>query len=389
MSDFSESSKSNEDSSSNATIDDSSKKSDVPKNNAYNDRSLENDNTVKDKSIDQDDNKNIDEAESKPKESIPGSSCDIDFTDGSSESALQAGEVNRQLIGEGAIAYWLFQPKEVPNTPAPVTFFMHGWQAIDPHFYGGWIDHLVSNGAIVVYPVFQLTKDDTPDAMRQSAVKALQNAVAYLNLEANGLKADWDRLSIVGHSFGGGLASLVASDANDAGLVNPRFVLALAPGWRGGDLPAQDLADIPATTNMLMIEGADDKLSESRHGGTIYWATTQVQRENKQLLLLEAGNGSVVNHSSPLSPLEVYRDPRLTPEEVCRQKEAIKVFNKLTRQDPGTIDFVDHNGYWRILDQANLALDRGESPFSILPTVLGPITGNGTLLSPSRAVVKP
>ena len=35
---------------------------------------------------------------------------------------------------------------------APVVVFFHGWFAVNPGFYGAWIDHLVRNGRIVIFP---------------------------------------------------------------------------------------------------------------------------------------------------------------------------------------------------------------------------------------------
>ena len=306
-----------------------------------------------------------------------------------SPSNLPAPGAQRFLIGRGARAYWLFLPSARSAKLAPVVFFMHGWMAIDPYFYGGWIDHLLSQGYVVVYPLFQASKSDTPQSMRQNAVLALKDAVAQLDSGSYPFRPDWSRLSIVGHSFGGGLSTLTASDAHLAGLPIPRFVLALAPGWRGGQLPSQELARFPSSTYLLVVEGRDDELASSRQASVIVSSTSQLPESRKQLLVLSTDTNIPINHSAPLAPLEAYRNPALSPAEIRRQKMATFIFNRLYGQKPGTIDFVDYNGYWKLFDRANQALDRGDSPFSVLSTTFQQVSGDGTLVNPRRAVVRP
>lgn len=305
------------------------------------------------------------------------------------ERVVTINGFRRRLIGEGAQAFWIFYPQGSPSTTAPVVFFMHGWLAMDPYFYGGWIDHLVRTGSIVVYPVFQTSKQDTPDAMRRSALGALQQSVQVLNSETQAVRPDWSRLSIVGHSFGGGLATLMAAEAPAAGLPTARLVLALAPGWRGGSLPSQTLSRIPSFTYLLVVEGADDELASSRQTSAIFRGTPQLSSKRKELLVLETNQRLPVNHSAPLSPLESYRNPLLSPGDVLRQRFLTFVVNKVARQDPGRIDFVDRNGYWQILDRANNALDRDESPLSELSVKIRGISGTGSLQNPRRVVVNP
>src|SRR4051794_8143002 len=51
--------------------------------------------------------------------------------------------VRRFEVGEGPRSYWLFEPAEPKPERAPVVVFLHGWFAVNPAFYGAWIDHLV------------------------------------------------------------------------------------------------------------------------------------------------------------------------------------------------------------------------------------------------------
>ncbi len=56
------------------------------------------------------------------------------------------GGVRRREIGLGPRSYWLFEPDRPRPDSAPVVVFLHGWFAVNPGFYGAWIDHLVRDG---------------------------------------------------------------------------------------------------------------------------------------------------------------------------------------------------------------------------------------------------
>ncbi len=122
----------------------------------------------------------------------------------------------RYEIGEGPRSYWIFEPDEPkPEGRAPVVLFLHGWFAVNPGFYGGWIDHLVRDGKIVIFPRYQNDVFTPPQELLPNALAALRNALGVL---ANGEKhvhADLSRFTLIGHSAGGNLAAQIAAVAAD------------------------------------------------------------------------------------------------------------------------------------------------------------------------------
>src|SRR5947209_5534306 len=48
----------------------------------------------------------------------------------------------------GARSYWLFEPADPAPATAPVVVLNHGWLAVNPGAYGGWIEHLVRSGKV-------------------------------------------------------------------------------------------------------------------------------------------------------------------------------------------------------------------------------------------------
>jgi poly(3-hydroxybutyrate) depolymerase len=52
-------------------------------------------------------------------------------------------------------SYYLFEPADPTPESAPVIVFLHGFGMVQPSLYGGWIDHIVRRGNIVVWPRYQ------------------------------------------------------------------------------------------------------------------------------------------------------------------------------------------------------------------------------------------
>ena len=82
--------------------------------------------------------------------------------------------MRRYEIGVGPRSYWLFEPDQPKPERAPVVVFLHGWFAVNPGFYGAWINHLVRHGRIVIFPRYQndvgtLPQDFLPNALAADA----------------------------------------------------------------------------------------------------------------------------------------------------------------------------------------------------------------------------
>ena len=139
----------------------------------------------------------------------------------------------RYEIGEGPRSYWIFEPDEPkPEGRAPVVVFLHGWFAVNPGFYGGWIDHLVRDGKIVIFPRYQNDVFTPPQELLPNALAAIRDALGVL---ANGEKhvhADLSRFTLIGHSAGGNLAAQIAAVAADphSGLPFPKALIIAMPG---------------------------------------------------------------------------------------------------------------------------------------------------------------
>ncbi len=251
--------------------------------------------------------------------------------------------VMRYELGEGPRSYWLFEPAEPKPERAPVVIFFHGWFAVNPAFYGAWIDHLVRSGRSVVYPRYQNDVDTLPRDFLPNAIAATRDALGVLEAGAKHVRPDLDRVVLIGHSAGGNLAAQVAAIASDphSGLPQPKLVAALMPGEV---FPSREpnLGRIPASTLLLVAVGEDDLLVGDQRGRQIFAQASAIPRSRKRYLLFRSDRHGfpplVAEHTAPTGS-----NRRLdTGEGVFR------VFQLSLAE----VNALDRAGFWRIADVA-------------------------------------
>lgn len=172
---------------------------------------------------------------------------------------FEPASATRVDVGTGTQGAAIFRPRE--GSSGAVVVFLHGWAAVDPVFYGAWIDHLVRRGDTVVYPIYQETRFvDT--------ATPLPNTLVALRRAFEDVRVTPERLVVVGHSAGGALAADYAASARAAGLPAPAAVFSVYPGRSSGDVPVRlkpaDAAEIAPGTRMLVLAGANDRVVGTR-----------------------------------------------------------------------------------------------------------------------------
>jgi arylformamidase len=112
-------------------------------------------------------------------------------------------------------------------TGAPLLFFIHGgyWRRLDKSFFSFVAGPVVDAGgaaAIVNYPL-------APGAALDEIVTAVRDALTYVRAHLGDLHADARRIVVAGHSAGGQLAGMLASDGGLAGIVTVSGLFDLEP----------------------------------------------------------------------------------------------------------------------------------------------------------------
>ena len=199
--------------------------------------------------------------------------------------------VKRYEIGQGPRSYFIFEPdKPKPDGKAPVVVFLHGWFAVNPGFYGAWIDHLVRDGRIVIFPRYQNDVGTLPQEFLPNTLAAIRDALGVLHDGVGHVRPDLGRFALIGHSAGANLAAQIAATASDphSDIPVPQSVIAMMPG-EIIPMPEPSLARIPETTLMIVAVGEEDLVVGDFRGRQIFAEATAIPRSPKALYPVPIG----------------------------------------------------------------------------------------------------
>ncbi len=282
---------------------------------------------------------------------------------GASYSHAAVAVVEKQ---SGAQGWWLFTPADpVPKT-APVVVFLHGWGAMNPAVYRGWIDHIVRRGNIVVFPNYQDSLLTRPDDFLPNALSAIHAALD--SLKSGSIRADFSKLAIVGHSAGGLLTAEIAARAGAEHLPAFGVVMPVEPGdgkhpltpRRG--IPSIEVTDIPSTTLMLVVVGEEDHLAGEELGLRLFDQAVHVPASQKNVVELRSDyHGSpalIANHAAPAA--------LLAPIAERQGSFASQWFPQRDLRNRDSIDAMDWYGPWKLFDAlCDAAFQKGDRKYAL------------------------
>jgi dienelactone hydrolase len=238
--------------------------------------------------------------------------------------------------GEGSTQYWIFEPDIPKPTSAPVVVFNHGWLATTPTFYQAWINHLVKQGYIVIYPRYQEDFTTPSDYFTPNAFNSTLEALRVLETRDH-VRPLRDQWALVGHSAGGLISVNMASNYAQYGLTPPQAVFAVQPGRsrssenQVGPLLA-NMSNISPNTLLLTLAGDQDTWVGADDAIRIINSTPQIPLQNKDYLLMVSDTHGtpklVADHFTPLAAS----------------------FNLLGQDYNFLVDARDYYGTWKLLD---------------------------------------
>jgi dienelactone hydrolase len=261
--------------------------------------------------------------------------------------------VKRYEIGQGPRSYVIFEPeKPTPEGKAPVVVFLHGWFAVNPGFYGAWIDHLVRDGRIVIFPRYQNDVGTMPQDFLPNTLAAIRDALGVLHDGVGHVRPDPARFALIGHSAGANLAAQVAAIASDpyADVPLPQALITVMPG-QIIPMPEPSLSHISATTLMIVVVGEEDLVVGDLRGRQIFAEATAVERSRKRFILFRSDRHGfpplIADHAAPTGV-----HPRLD------NGEGIFRSFQLSLSD---VNALDRAGFWRITDLTLAAAFNGKT----------------------------
>ena len=261
-------------------------------------------------------------------------------TTGPGSNDYTHSEINIHDHSSSQKGYWMYTPKQIGDEPMDVIVFMHGYGAMNPMIYGGWIKHLVKQNNIVIFPRYQRGILSThPDDFAPNAAFAINAAKNELkdNLLIN---ANWDNLSLVGHSYGGVIISNLAVNYSDLNIPKPKNVMLCSPGTgplKGGRLDSYEKMD--ADINLLVMVSDNDYVVGDEFGYLVFNSAQ-----------------NVINRNFIRQFKDSHGDPRIGADHnqcYSLDTELDSGYRNVTTKRAlriSKIDAIDYNGYWKLFD---------------------------------------
>jgi len=227
--------------------------------------------------------------------------------------------------GKGGGEFWIIEPERPSPAKAPLVIFLHGYSAMHPDSYRGWVNHLAKRGNIVVYPRYQ-EKLLTPATQYFPNVAASVRAALAVLGQSGHVAPDLERVAVVGHSAGGVEAANYATRAGSEKLPVPKAAMLVQPG-QGAErgfkiIPLDEGEKFLAETHLLVVVGDIDRMVGTRCARTIWQETKQV-RDRSFVTMQSDDHGVPELLANHLSPVSWSRD---------------------------AIDALDWRGYWKMFD---------------------------------------
>ncbi|HEY8682778.1 MAG TPA: alpha/beta hydrolase [Rhodanobacter sp.] len=201
------------------------------------------------------------------------------------------------------LALDIYRPTDARHAPTVVFFFGGSWKSGKRQWYAWVGEALAKRGLVVVIPDYRLWPTVKMDGFMQDAARA----VAWTHAHAGEYGGNPDDLFVMGHSAGGHIGALLATDAhwlNDLGM-QPRQLagfIGLAGAYDFLPLEEPDYIDMFGSTHaqqllsqpvhfvngdeppMLLMQGTSDKIVWPRNAESLARALRQ-QNEPVELKL--------------------------------------------------------------------------------------------------------
>ena len=221
--------------------------------------------------------------------------------------------VRETEYGEGGQQYWIIEPAQPVPKKAPLVIFLHGYSAMTPNTYRGWVDHLAKRGNIVVYPRYQARLLTPATEYFPNVAASVRDALGVLAKPGH-VKPDLERVALVGHSAGGVQTANYAVLAMSEKLPAPKAAMIVEPaqGKDGGFkiIPMEDCEKFAASLKLIVMVGDADGLAGEGCARTI-WRDTKHVQERAFVTLQSDTHGMPslkADHLSPISWSRVATD---------------------------------------------------------------------------------
>jgi dienelactone hydrolase len=302
---------------------------------------------------------------------------------GAGGAEYASGEVTKRAIGRASAATYVFHAAGPAAQPRPVIVFLHAWGATNPQVYGGWIEHLARKGYLVLFPRFQEAGRTRPVDATGNATALVKEAFAELASDAEA-RPNLDRVALIGHTAGAGIAVNLAATAKTEGLPVPKLLFLAMPGGIASDPKSRgivlaDLSQVDPSTLIVTMSGDREFRAADAVARRILRETTEVPANRKVFMRTLSDDHGFPTLSATLaspgsakeafdgSKIKIPPDPPGDPraQQRARQKWTPDITlsgeqQVLVNQLAGNVtDTLDYLAFWKTFDLAAAAAFAG------------------------------
>lgn len=242
-----------------------------------------------------------------------------------------SSEFTLDHFGSDEYECWTFIPNasSLVSTEFPVIIFMHGWSAMYPDLYDGWIKQLVKKGSIVIFPRYQ--KDSYTPLKNMTNISKTTIMDALKRLKDKNIKTTNNSI-LIGHSIGGFIAANLATiNENEFPKASGLFLANACDGVTNGNgplnLPINDLTKIPTNCIIIITIGDQDALATKTNAFRVLKNIKQIPDNLKSFLFIHSDQ-----HGTP-----VIKADHAAPTSAVKN-------------NPNSFNSIDYYCYWKLAD---------------------------------------
>jgi acetyl esterase/lipase len=192
--------------------------------------------------------------------------------------------------GTGAEQVWVLRPAS--GETRSIVVYLHGYGAYLPFaWHLRWMDHLLENGSIVLFPRYQPGLDDPFVLTPFDLAEGLQtgfDAIGY----------DGEPVVAAGFSLGAALAVIYAAHAEEWDVPSPRSVYSIFPVDPVLVDIGLDLSTVEET-NVLLLVGENDEVVGQDGAREILKGLAALPPSLKQLRVIRTTDDLFADHEAP------------------------------------------------------------------------------------------
>lgn len=225
-------------------------------------------------------------------------------------SIADTNNIRCAFIRNGASCVYVFSPVKTDSIEKlPLTIFMHGYNGYQPELYGGWINHLVQQKTVVVFPVYQNSLLDVPANYYDHSSTEIHLALQVLQQDTFP-QTDTTKALYIAHSLGGSITMKLLNHLDENHLPYPTSVLLAQTGSGMLKLMEEDSYDnIPKDMLLLCFSGEDDLIVHDFFTDKVMENTPNLSASNKYQFIVKTvkygRNKFRADHFLPCSYLDI------------------------------------------------------------------------------------